>query len=199
MIKSPESVIKDLYGSKDSFSLTEAIGLMKYHAHQYRWIKTTTGELIEFDDQDYEVLRYQGIFWSPDRNHVMVTWKSQSGKKTAAPVAKLMMGVEGKSIIHYKDKNPFNLRRDNIILIDHQTAHFKQQKQRSHNGNNPTSVYKGVSWNKFAKKWSASIKANYKKIHLGYFHQEIDAAREYNRAAIEYFGSEYSKLNVLPE
>lgn len=193
MIKTPESVVKDLYGSKESFSFVEAIGLMKYHAHQYRWIKTTTGELLEFDDQDYELLRRQALFFVADRNQVCAVWTTVKGKRTAAPVAKLLLDLEGSVIIRYRDNNPFNLRRENIDTMNHQKAHFKQKKPAG-----KSSIYKGVSWSKFAKKWCAHIKFNYKKIHLGYFHEELDAAREYNRAAIEKFGADFANLNDVP-
>lgn len=128
----------------------------------------------------------------------MALWYSKEGKRTVAPVAKLLMQAEGKAIINFKDKNPLNLRRSNIELINHQKAHFKQKKQKTANGATPTSIYKGVSWSKFAKKWSASIKINYAKKHLGYFAIEEEAAKAYNEAAIEFFGKEYSELNVLP-
>lgn len=59
-----------------------------------------------------------------------------------------------------------------------------------------TSVFKGVSWNLNAKKWTAKIKKDGKGKHLGYYTDEGDAARAYNKAAIELFG-EYAHLNDL--
>jgi hypothetical protein len=37
---------------------------------------------------------------------------------------------------------------------------------------------------------------NYKRIHLGYFKNKIDAAKVYNEAALKYHG-EFSYLNKL--
>jgi hypothetical protein len=49
---------------------------------------------------------------------------------------------------------------------------------------NKTSKYRGV--NKSGKKWRAKIPFNKKTKHLGYFENEEDAARAWNRAAIAY-------------
>jgi len=58
-----------------------------------------------------------------------------------------------------------------------------------------SSIYKGVSWYR-NKKWISYINFNKKRFHLGYFTNEIDAAKAYNIKAIELFG-EYANLNVI--
>ena len=70
---------------------------------------------------------------------------------------------------------------------------------------NISSIYKGVSWNKKKNKWHAQIAGGelrpngwHKVIFLGYFDDEIEAARTYDRAAIKYFG-EFAKLNFPKE
>jgi hypothetical protein len=61
------------------------------------------------------------------------------------------------------------------------------------------SKYRGVSWHKAAKKWEARIRLKGKDIvtrYLGYFSDEIDAAKAYDKAVLE---SELpdSKLNFI--
>jgi len=198
-MKTEIEILHDIFGKKtENISKNDAIKAMRIFANQFRWVKTTCGKIIEFDDLDYEILRQQAIFFDKKRGIVMALWISKQGKRVVAPVAKLMMDIEGKSIIHYKDKNPLNLRRDNIEIIDHRKAHYKEKKPKTANGDEPSSVYKGVSWSNFAKKWAAYIKLDYVKKHLGYFINEEDAAMAYNQAAIENFGKEYSELNILP-
>lgn len=51
-----------------------------------------------------------------------------------------------------------------------------------------TSIYKGVGYYKWTKKYLSRIGINHKIIHLGYFENEIDAAKVYDQAAIKYFG-----------
>jgi hypothetical protein len=57
-----------------------------------------------------------------------------------------------------------------------------------------TSEYKGVHWCKGRNKFRANIYLNKKAIHLGYFHDEIAAAKAYDEKARELFG-EFAYLN----
>ena len=198
-MKTEIEIINDVFGKQtETFTRNDMRKAMNIFANQFKWVKTTCGKNLEFDDLDYEVLRSRSVFFDAQRQTVMALWFSKEGKRTVAPVAKLLIEAEGKAIINFKDKNPLNLKRSNIELINQQKAQFKQKKQKTANGATPTSVYKGVSWSKFAKKWSAYIKKDYAKKHLGYFAIEEEAAKAYNEAAIEIFGKEYSELNVLP-
>jgi hypothetical protein len=60
-----------------------------------------------------------------------------------------------------------------------------------------TSKYKGVYFQRDLKRWRATITFKRKKSHLGYFENEIDAARAYDEAARKYFG-EFAYLNFPP-
>lgn len=59
---------------------------------------------------------------------------------------------------------------------------------------NNTSGFKGVSYRKDRRKWGAYIKFNGKMIHLGRFIDREDAARAYDRKAIELFG-DFARTN----
>lgn len=56
------------------------------------------------------------------------------------------------------------------------------------------SRYKGVDWAKDMKRWRVRILVNGKRIYLGSFDDEIEAAKAYDIAAKEYHG-EYASLN----
>ena len=57
-----------------------------------------------------------------------------------------------------------------------------------------SSKYNGVSWSKSQKKWHAQLGLNGKYKFLGYFHDEIKAARAYDEAAKKYHG-DFAVLN----
>ena len=56
------------------------------------------------------------------------------------------------------------------------------------------SKYKGVDWAKDMNRWRARIRVNGRRIYLGSFKNEIDAAKAYDSAAKKYHG-EYASLN----
>ena len=59
-----------------------------------------------------------------------------------------------------------------------------------------TSGYKGVSFIKEIKKYRVNMMINGKQKHLGYFENPIEAAKGYDKAAIEYHG-EFAKTNKM--
>ena len=59
---------------------------------------------------------------------------------------------------------------------------------------NTSSKYRGVWYNKQTRKWRATIVVNRKRKQIGYFHNEINAARAYDQAAQKYY-REFAILN----
>ncbi len=63
---------------------------------------------------------------------------------------------------------------------------------------NCSSRFKGVSRKKRAGCWVANICVDYKKVHLGYFKSEEDAARAYDAAAVSLFGA-FARTNFTQD
>jgi len=88
-----------------------------------------------------------------------------------------------------------NLRDDNRLVNLREATNAENTKNlKARKGG--TSKYKGVSWFKRHCKWLARIGVNHKRIFLGYYDNEEEAALAYNKAALEYFG-EYAKINDI--
>jgi len=70
-----------------------------------------------------------------------------------------------------------------------------QGKKSNHN---TTSQYVGVFWNKGHKKWQTNIHYKGRKVYIGRFKYEIEAALAYNEYALEYYGAN-AKINSISQ
>lgn len=87
------------------------------------------------------------------------------------------------------DHNGLNNQRSNLRVCSRSENMFNQ---RVHSNN--TSGYKGVSWNKVARKWDARIAFHGKRLLIGYFDTIEDASRAYDSAAQRLHG-DFAVLN----
>lgn len=81
-------------------------------------------------------------------------------------------------IVDHIDNNPLNNRLENLQLITQRENTSKDRKWCS-------SRYVGVHWDKYYKKWKASIQIKGKYKHLGYFTSELEASEAYQKALKE--------------
>jgi hypothetical protein len=79
-------------------------------------------------------------------------------------------------------------RQDNRIENLRECTRQQNQWNARKRGVNPTSVCKGVHWNKQKRKWQARLHENYKHQHLGFFDSEEDAGQAYLTAASQAAG-----------
>jgi hypothetical protein len=93
--------------------------------------------------------------------------------------------------IAFGNGNTLDCRRDNLT-----TTTAAASQTRGAIGANNTSGYKGVSFNKAAKKFKSYIKKDGKLMHLGLFETATAAALAYNEKAKELFG-ESAGLNKI--
>jgi hypothetical protein len=96
--------------------------------------------------------------------------------------------------VDHKDLNKLNNLRSNLRMC---TGSQNEMNKNKSSGQH-SSTYKGVTWHIPTQKWRTSIRFNGKRIYIGYFVDEIVAARAYNGAAIKYHG-EFARLNIIPE
>ncbi|MBT3982931.1 MAG: hypothetical protein HOE90_16350 [Bacteriovoracaceae bacterium] len=122
-------------------------------------------------------------------NTYKVAFTSMDGKSVY--MHRFLLKPEGKQVVAHKDRDGLNNRKKNLFLASRKQTH---QRQRLSKGG--SSKYKGVSFHKKSKRWQAYITVNGKKLYLGYYKSQDDAAIAYNNAAQEHFG-EFVNLNKL--
>jgi len=102
-------------------------------------------------------------------------------------------------IIDHIDRNSLNNKIENLRELTNGQNIRNADKHRTANHKIPSSKYKGVSWNKKLKKWSAFFRIDGRKEHLGYFLNEDDAGQAVNDKIRELNLEEVSVLNDTPQ
>ena len=107
-------------------------------------------------------------------------------------VAERYLNIAGLQVDH-RDRNGLNNQRHNL-----RPATTSRNSANKPGNRNNTSGFKGVFWDKSKRLWLASIRVNYKQLHLKRWPTQLEAARAYNAAAIKYFG-EFAWLNRIED
>ena len=90
----------------------------------------------------------------------------------------------------HKDRNPFNNTKANLRNCStHQNAWNRKKTTMQ-----TISKYKGVSWRNNRNHWISYITVNNRRLYLGSFDKEENAAKAYDTAAKKHFG-EFAVLN----
>ncbi len=143
-----------------------------------RLIPLTRGLFALVDAEDYAQLsRFQWFAEGGPRTYYAV--RKENGK--SIKMHRQILNAPDNLVVDHIDHNGLNNRKSNLRL-----ATFTQNCQNQRRISHGTSKYKGVHWNKRLKKWAAQITCDKKTHHLGYFTNEIDAAKAYDRAAKKY-------------
>ena len=103
------------------------------------------------------------------------------------------MNYTGKLFVDHINNNPLDNRKDNLRLVTQQQNNMNVSSREG-----STSQYVGVYFRKDAKKWIAQITVERKRITIGRFVNEIDAAKARDIATLKYYGI-YGKLNFPEE
>lgn len=152
-----------------------------------REIKLTKGYVALVDDDDYELLsKYK---WTALERGTCTY------AVTMVTMHRLIKGEYKNTgaLVDHIDGNGLNNQKQNLRLANRRENTQNRRKAQNKNGKPFSSQYKGVSFE--SNKWRSKIVVDGKKINLGRFENELDAAKAYDTAAIKYFGS-FAKLNL---
>lgn len=174
------------------------------------WLQQYKNSIMkEFADVKYIPLT-QGLYAKVDADAPEEIWgvkwyasERKSGKCYACAYAgrgakhrylhcAVMGGPPSGMEIDHINGDSLDNRRENLRFCTRAQNQCNLRKRSSAT----SSKHKGVSKDRRRGKWEAQIRLGGKKKHLGYFEQEIDAARAYNAAARELFG-EFARLNNI--
>lgn len=143
------------------------------------------------NDEDFELLNSFKWWANKHRDTYYAARKVYVGRSQTTIYMQWDV-LNGKSIDHV-DGNGLNNQRYNLRFCTKSQNQMNNRKQ-IRKQNNASSIYKGASFHKQTGKWIARIKINGNSIYIGLFPSEIEAAKAYDKKAIELFG-EFAHLN----
>lgn len=170
---------------------------MRY-GYAYRRIRLTRGLYAKVDPEDFEYLNQFKWYATSDKNCNVYAERTvmRGGRKRNVlmhrEIMRLRRGSGGKKKLYVDHINGDGLdnRKANLRVVTPRQNAWNSR----HGSGYGKSKYKGVWWDKGAKKWCATIAVGGRRRRLGRFDDEEEAAKAYDAAARRYCG-EYAKLN----
>jgi hypothetical protein len=147
-----------------------------------------SGQTVLFDEADLPIVKGKKWFIGKEG---YAQFKDNDGSIVSMHL--LFFRPERGLLVDHRDRNKLNNQRCNFRIA---TRSQNAQNAAGKTKLDKTSVFKGVYWYKARERWRALLRLAGKRLHLGYFADEADAAKAYNRAAVRYFG-EFANLNQI--
>lgn len=160
-------------------------------------IPLTQGQVafVSNEDADLLELKWYAVYQPDMDNYYARRNKRLSTKRFTERMHRVVLSrmlgreLERHEQVDHEDLNPLNNCRDNLRLSNGSENKGNQRKYATNK-----SGYKGVHWHKQHQKWYASIMVMGKSHFLGLHTDLIEAAKAYDKAAIQYFG-EFARVN----
>lgn len=145
------------------------------------------GRVALVDDADFEAVNAHH-WWVHEsgRCTYAITFVWQNNKAKGLQMHTL---VSGLSFVDHKDHDGLNNQRSNLRGTTHTLNAANSRPMAGY-----TSRFKGVSWHAKSRRWQVQIRDAGRKVYVGTYTDEEDAARAYDVRALELWG-EHALLN----
>lgn len=162
------------------------------YGYAFRRIPLTQGQYAVVDPDDFKHLNEYKWQANKTRNTCYADRTVRVGKRTRKHVLmhREILDLPDHLYVDHINHNGLDNRKANLRTATHRQNCYN----RVHFKKNPSSKYKGVSFNKKTEKWDVQIRRYGKCRHLGCFDDEVEAAKAYDKAAKEHQG-EFAALN----
>lgn len=162
--------------------------------------KHGNGKFALLDDEDYEYINKFSWICSKNKHNFYLARQGNKNdlcagmyKKTIFMHRVILNQLKG-TIVDHIDGNGLNNQKSNLRIVTPSQNMMNRRKNK-----NTASDYKGVSLNKRKLRgkpysWMSTISINNKKMTIGRYDSQIEAAKAYDKKAKELFG-EFAKLN----
>lgn len=159
-------------------------------------IPLTRGKFAVVDDETFDELSKYKWFYT----HYGYAGRSakkhelEKGYPNVILMHRQLVNAAKKEDVDHIDGDRLNNQISNLRICNRRQNLQNQAKVMRTKKGKATSKYKGVYWAKDREKWRATIRANGKRVAIGSYDNEKEAALAYNEYASKYFG-EFARLN----
>ncbi len=163
----------------------------RHYGFTFRKIPLSKGEFAIVDVEDFESLS-KFSWYVMAGTHSFYAYRSITvfGKNKVIAMHRQIMPPPDGYVVDHENHEGLDNRKANLRL-----ATISQNNcNRRRSPNIGRSKYKGIDFDDSRKKWRARIRFNNKRVFLGYFDNEIDAAKAYDAAARKLHG-DFAVLN----
>ncbi len=163
------------------------------YGYAFRRIALTRGQYTIVDPEDYERLaRYK---WQAMKSrHTFYasrySRRDKDGKRKCYMMHREILKPEGNKLCDHINGNGLDNRKTNLRPATRAQNGWNRRKNRVKS----RSRYKGLAWDSKDKRWEVRISVNGRRIYVGRFQDQTEAARAYDRAARRYHGR-YAQVN----
>jgi len=166
------------------------------YGYSYRRIYLGQGEFALVEPPDYYLLKNYVWYLSGNGKefYAFRNIKIARGKIKIVSMHRQIMDFPEGLLVDHKNNNTLDNRRENLRLATHSQNACNRSKIRKRT----SSKFIGVYFEKRTGRYTSKIRIKGKRLWLGRFKSESDAARAYDKAARKYHG-EFAKLNFQEE
>jgi hypothetical protein len=145
------------------------------------------------DDEDFEKLnQYKWYYDNQGYAHRRFYYKDK--KSRIIGMHRVIMGDPKGKLIDHINMDGLDNRKSNLRICGKRENSINIGLRK-----NNKSGYKGVHRNtKSNVPWRVNLKDNGKQVCVGYFYDVKEAAKAYNKKALELYG-EYARLNIIKD
>jgi hypothetical protein len=162
------------------------------HGYPFRKIPLGEGKFTIVDPRDFYSLN--AFNWCPKENgprtYAVRLIADSNNRTKILSMHREIMDPPAGMLVDHRNRKTLDNRRENLRLA----THSQNQCNKEKTARKTSSHFIGVFFEKHSGKWVARITSRGKKIWLGRFSSETDAAHAHDVAAKKYHG-EFARLN----
>ena len=161
------------------------------YGYAFRRLRLPNGMYVKVDPEDFAAVSRRRWYAKPGPCAWYAVSCTRRGKRRSYLLMhRFIMKPPRGLVVDHINHDGLDNRRANLRIVTQQQNSWNSRKGL----NQGKSKYKGVSWDSDNQKWAATIRIHGKCKRLGFFKDEISAAKAYDAAAKKHRGK-YALIN----